>query len=120
MKNLKVSDFTFTNSGRDIERYLTEEAPKPRKALACFEARQTKYRSFPANRFRRIGASVYSYANGFMVDFSRVLVAGSLDDDFIQNILTDHGTDLVKAPQRAVWTIRKVGSKKFFITRKEV
>ena len=106
-----------------MDLYLSSGADKPRTVDAGrrkIRAKSTKYVSFPANRFRRIGACVQQYAEGFLVDFGRVIVASSLDEDFIKRLLISSDNNLIRPPEEALWTIRKVGSKKFYIARKGV
>lgn len=78
----------------------------------------SKYISFPANRFRKVGASVSRYSDGFMVDFSRTLVAAGIDENFVKRLLISADEDgLIQITDAPLWTVKRVGPKRFFVTR---
>ena len=111
------NEIVFRNPSASIDRFLTEEKPKKGEQRTVTAGRKcSKRNTFPSNRFRKLGASVSVYNKGWMVDFSRVIVASTVNEDFIEKMLVAADEEgVVNVPDNSSWGVKMIGPRRFYI-----
>ena len=111
----KKNDIQFTNTTLSMDR-MWEKKEAVRGTEAKAKVPSTPKDIFPSQRFRRIGARVSQRPGGFVVDFSRVIVASKIDDHFIKRILYGvDENDLVNIPDDSAWGVKSIGPRRYYI-----